>query len=83
MTLITDDMKTEWYPYTVYPVRAGAYEIRFTAIGHYEIREWDGKRWLLRGFDGTRLVSAFGDVNEFEPQRAWRGLKAPYDGQTS
>lgn len=82
MTLITDDMKTDWYPPEVKPVHYGVYEVE-TINGtlnvyycHYGANGWSYCSLHVEGAAG--MVWA-GTVRE----RSWRGLKAPHDGETS
>lgn len=82
MTLITDDMKTEWFPEDVKPVHIGAYEIsyprRHPSHGQVALQgmpaHWDGKKWCYSTCPESPLASQ---------DRPWRGLKAPHDGQAS
>lgn len=82
MTLITDDLKTEWYPQESKPVHIGAYEISYPREhpAHGKVAFfgmpaiWNGKEWCYPEWDNSPLVVQ---------NRPWRGLKAPHDGQTS
>lgn len=74
MTRITSDMKTDWFPAEVKPVRKGVYIVEKSY----------GRAWCL--WDGTRwshgvLRKACPDVSEFRnnkhhalPVLRWRGL---------
>lgn len=82
MTLITDDMKTEWFPEETKPVHVGAYEIGYPRIhpahGTAALQgmpaQWNGTEWCYPGGINKPLAAQ---------NRPWRGLKAPHDGQTS
>ena len=85
MTLITDDMKTEWYPPQTKPKHRGIYEIHwFTTRGvrtGNEFAYWNGCRWTNGSKRIESVVKSYfqGAIQA----KYWRGLKAPHDGETS
>lgn len=79
---ITDDMKTDWIPYDIDPIRDGEYEARWNLSTPPIKRYWRGE-WLMyveptKGFDGGWVTSAFGrKTAKHAVSAAWRGLKEP------
>lgn len=60
--------KTEWYPPTVKPVRAGRYEAKDPEHPNWpfaEYADWDGKKWVNGNGDTIKIAG-------------WRGLKEEY-----
>lgn len=83
MTRITDDMKTDWFHCGITPMHVGTYETRFAIHEEPETRYWNGKWWQhdeVRSDASDKSLFARGKVGKYEQ---WRGLKAPYDGETS
>lgn len=64
--------KTEWYPVSEKPVRAGWYEAKYDDECGTSMRWFDGEKWLLGPEFG---LATFGNVPEFKDE--WRGLTAP------
>lgn len=77
MTQITNDMKTDWFPASVKPVRAGLYETeRFQvtdAAAGIRLARWDGFNW--RYVESTGLMPAGGRMEMCTRDGdRWRGL---------
>lgn len=81
MTLITDDMKTAWYPPTVKPAYAGVYETSDKVTGNIYFNLFDGQTWYWGTF--TRNYVRAESAMPAKEWGLWRGLKAPHDGETS
>ena len=73
MTLITDDMLTDWYPGRSKPVRQGVY-MRRDIYGN-SFAYWDGACWMC-----TRMNwrdASLERTPSFSQALPWRGLKQP------
>ena len=83
MILITDDMKTEWYPADTPPVHPGIYEVETVngTVNVYYCYYGEGA-WASCGRSEDEAL-ARKDWTNMGYRRKWRGLKAPYDGETS
>lgn len=66
MTQITNDMKTDWFPAEVNPVRKGFYETKLAGVDEIWLRYWDHNSWW---YDG-----AVEFVECIVQDREWRGL---------
>ena len=81
MTLITDDMKTEWFPWNLPPARPGVYERQNLSTGMIYYGKWNGFRWMQGCLYASDAACA--TIPAVSKPWSWRGLKAPHDGQTS
>ena len=87
MILITDDMKTEWYPPEVKPVHSGVYEISYSPKSSnkalHGFAHFDGELWGWKQETAERAEKFPVRRVDNIQNKHWRGLKAPHDGETS
>ena len=71
-------MRTNWFPGSAPPVRAGVYERKYP-IGKAELVRysyWDGKRWYVAGHTPEIAEAGYWQDDVAPRQRlSWRGLK--------
>jgi len=70
---INDEVKTDWYPYEIKPVRIGYYERKYQSAFNSSIPDyWDGEDW----HHGVLVLDKLTYSERItEAEREWRGIK--------
>lgn len=78
MTLITDDMKTEWFPPSMKPVYEGVYETYWLSPGSGEIVYVGWARWIegvgWANSNAQFRIAAARQIGSPVQYKYWRGL---------